>query len=172
MTFSTEAGTVIRHTAQLATRAGAGLHSRTIDVDGFTIGYDEGGRQRSSTVLMLHGFSADRDVWTRFAAGCRDHHVLIPDLPGHGRTPFIAGAGYSAPAQADRMVAFLDAVGVSRVHVIGNSMGGFIAAALARRWSTRPASVPPSPVRSARCWIRDATRSCSTTRASSTSSTR
>ena len=133
MTLATQAGSTIRQTAQLATRLSVGLRGHTQDVAGFRIGYDEGGTEHDSTVLLIHGFSADRDVWTRFAGGLRDRHLLIPDLPGHGRTPFTPGAGYSAPAQADRLVAFLDAVGVERVHVIGNSMGGFIAATLALR---------------------------------------
>jgi abhydrolase domain-containing protein 6 len=141
MTLVTQVGSAIRQSAQLATRLSVGLRGYTTEAGGFTIGYDAGGARHDATVLLLHGFSADRDVWTRFAGGLRTHHVLIPDLPGHGRTPFIPGAGYSAPAQAERLVAFLDAVGVQRTHVIGNSMGGFIAAALAYRAPERVASL-------------------------------
>ncbi|WP_249011405.1 alpha/beta fold hydrolase [Conexibacter sp. DBS9H8] len=127
--------------AGAATRRAAGLATHRVDVDGLSVTYDEGGAGAPETVLMLHGFSADRDVWGRFAAGLRDRHVLIPDLAGHGRTAFRAGAGYSAPAQADRLVAFLDVLGIDRVHVIGNSMGGFIAATLARRAPDRVRSL-------------------------------
>ena len=141
MTLATQLGSTIRQSAQLATRLGAGLRGHTAEAGGFQIGYDEGGREHAASVLLIHGFSADRDVWTRFARGLRDHHVIIPDLPGHGRTPFVAGAGYRAPAQADRMLALLDRLEIERVNVIGNSMGGFIAAALARRAPERVASL-------------------------------
>jgi abhydrolase domain-containing protein 6 len=141
MTLITQVGSAVRHGAQALTRLGLGLHSHVQEAGGFKIAYDEGGKQHDSTVLLIHGFSADRDVWTRFVAGLRDRHVLIPDLPGHGQTPFVAGAGYSAPAQADRLVALLDALGIERVHVIGNSMGGFIAATLAHRAPERVISL-------------------------------
>ncbi len=141
MTLATQMGSAIRQGAQLATRLSVGLRAHTVEAGGFRIGYDAGGARHAETVLLVHGFSADRDVWTRFAGGLRDRHVIIPDLPGHGRTPFIPGAGYSAPAQADRLIALLDALDVTRVHVVGNSMGGFIAAALARRAPERVASL-------------------------------
>ena len=141
MTLATQLGSAIRQSAQLATRLSVGLRGHTQEVAGFRIGYDAGGTRHDQTVLLVHGFSADRDVWTRFAGGLRDRHLIIPDLPGHGRTPFIPGAGYSAPAQADRLIAFLDAPEIEQVHVIGNSMGGFIAAALARRAPERVASL-------------------------------
>jgi abhydrolase domain-containing protein 6 len=141
VTLATQVGSTVRQSAQVATRLSAGVRAHTTEAAGFAIGYDVGHENRGESVLLLHGFSADREVWTRFAAGLRDRHVLIPDLPGHGRTPFTAGAGYSAPAQAERMLALLDAVGVKRAHVIGNSMGGFIAAAMARRAPDRVASL-------------------------------
>lgn len=141
MTLVTQAGSMIRHGAGAATRLSVGLHAHTQEAGGFRFAYDERGTEFGSTVLMLHGFSADRDVWTRFAAGLRGLHLVIPDLPGHGQTPFLEGAGYSAPAQADRLVAFLDALELERVHVIGNSMGGFIAAHLAQRSPERVISL-------------------------------
>jgi abhydrolase domain-containing protein 6 len=131
--LSPDSGVRLRALAGAVTRRAAGLGTHRVDVDGLSVTYDEGGAGAPETVLMVHGFSADRDVWGRFAAGLRDYHVLIPDLAGHGQTPFSGGAGYSAPAQADRLVAFLDVLEIARVHVIGNSMGGFIAATLARR---------------------------------------
>jgi abhydrolase domain-containing protein 6 len=141
MTLSTQVGSAIRQGAQLATRLSVGLRGHTVEVDGFRLGYDAGGAGHDSVVLLVHGFSADRDVWTRFAGGLRDRRVIIPDLPGHGRTPFRPGAGYSAPAQADRLRELLDQLEIWRVHVIGNSMGGFIAASLARRHPERVASL-------------------------------
>ncbi len=139
--LAVQVGGAIRQLAQTATRRGGGFTSRTVEVNGLSIGYDERGVADAPVVLMLHGFSADREVWTRFALSLTGHRLLIPDMAGHGHTAFVAGAGYSAPAQADRLVGFLDALGVERAHVIGNSMGGFIAAMLALRAPARVISL-------------------------------
>ncbi|WP_219949237.1 alpha/beta fold hydrolase [Salinibacterium sp. M195] len=110
----------------------AGLHTEQTEVDGLQMAYYEGGPLDAPTIVLLHGFSADRDVWARFAAKFNDdYHVIIPDLAGHGDTPFVSGVDYSAPAQAIRVAGLLDQLGIDQVHIIGNSMGGFIAATFA-----------------------------------------
>lgn len=109
-----------------------GLEVRTADVDGLEMAYYDGGPRNAPAIVMLHGFSADKDLWVRFADPLtEDYRVIIPDLAGHGQTPFVAGADYSAPAQAARVLALLDRLGIERSHLIGNSMGGFVAATLA-----------------------------------------
>lgn len=118
-----------------ATRAEArayGLRERRVDVGDATLAVLEGGPVDAPPVVLLHGYSADRVVWVRFARHLmRDHRVVVPDLAGHGASGFAAGLGYSAPAQARRVVAVLDHLGIDRAHVAGNSMGGFVAATLA-----------------------------------------
>ena len=115
-----------------AERRARGLRSRRARVGGVEMVYDQGGRQAAPVVVLLHGFSADKDVWVRFAARLTaDYRVIVPDLLGHGGTPFVAGADYSAAAQAERVGGLLDALGVGPVHIMGNSMGGFVAASFA-----------------------------------------
>lgn len=116
----------------------ARLRRRVVDVDGLGMVVLEGGPRDRPTVLLLHGYSADKGVWTRFARHLtRDFHVVVPDLAGHGDTPFVPGAGYSALAQADRVAGLLDALGIERAHVLGNSMGGQITAWTALRHPDR-----------------------------------
>lgn len=116
----------------------AGLRTRQLHVDGLATTFYEGGPTDRPTIVLLHGYSADRHVWVRFAARLvRDFHVVIPDLAGHGASPFVAGSGYSAPAQAARVAALLDALGVDRAHLLGNSMGGFVAASYAVAYPAR-----------------------------------
>lgn len=118
-----------------ATRAEArayGLRERRVDAGDTTLAVLEGGPADAPVVVLLHGYSADRVVWVRFAKHLlRDHRVLVPELAGHGATGFISGTGHSAPAQAARVVAVLDRLGVEQAHVAGNSMGGFVAATVA-----------------------------------------
>lgn len=119
-----------------------GLTERVVMVEGLPISYFDGGDRRAETIVLLHGFTGDKRIWVRFAGQLlSSYRVLIPDLPGHGQTPFRAGIGYSAPEQARRVATMLEALGVSAAHVYGNSMGGFIAAHLALGHSERTISV-------------------------------
>lgn len=109
-----------------------GLRERRVDVGDARLAVLEGGPVDAPVVVLLHGYSADRVVWMRFARHLlKDHRVVIPELAGHGASGFTSGAGHSAPAQTRRVVAVLDHLGIDRAHVAGNSMGGFIAATLA-----------------------------------------
>ncbi len=114
-----------------------GLHKETVQVDGIPITlYRSAGE--GEAILMLHGFSADKDVWARFARHFTGKHtVIIPDLPGHGETGFKPEWSYTASAQAARLVMLMDQLGVKKAHVIGNSMGGYITAQMALTYPDR-----------------------------------
>lgn len=117
----------------------------------FTVyrGGEDPGRE---TIVLLHGYSADRQVWVRFARHLLDRYqVIIPDLAGHGATGFVPGMDYSGPAQAQRVAAMLDTLGIARAHIAGNSMGGFISAHFALAYPQRTLSaglIDPAGVRS------------------------
>ncbi|WP_095083239.1 alpha/beta fold hydrolase [Pseudomonas sp. Irchel s3h17] len=104
--------------------------------------YQGGPETPERTILMLHGYSADKTIWLRFAKYFTDDcRVIIPDQAGHGETGFKAGGGYDIPTQAERMIQLIDACGIGKVHVIGNSMGGYVAAWLAAVHPGRVASL-------------------------------
>lgn len=104
--------------------------------------YQGGPDTPDRTLLLLHGYSADKTIWLRFARHFVDDcRVIIPDQAGHGETGFKAGGGYDIPIQAERMIQLLDACGIGKVHVIGNSMGGYVAAWLAAAHPGRIASL-------------------------------
>ncbi|KJZ40363.1 MULTISPECIES: alpha/beta fold hydrolase [Pseudomonas] len=119
------------------------LHKIVVPIHEMTVSTWQGGPyEASSSVLMLHGYSADKNLWLRFARHfVGNYRVIIPDIAGHGETGFKAGGGYDIPLQAKRIIQLLDVCGVEKVHVIGNSMGGYIAAWLAATYPERIASV-------------------------------
>jgi abhydrolase domain-containing protein 6 len=81
------------------------------------------------TIVMVHGFSADKDNFIRFARHFTDDfNVIIPDMAGHGDTGFKKSWDYSMPAQASHLAKVIEQLEIKKVHVIGNSMGGFISA--------------------------------------------
>ncbi len=114
-----------------------GLRKEVIQVDGkATTFYRSKGR--GEPILMLHGVSADKEVWARFARHFASRHqVIIPDMLGHGETGFSRAWSYSPTSQASHLVGLLNALNVDKTHVIGNSMGGYIAACLAAQHPDR-----------------------------------
>ncbi|MEW6475068.1 MAG: alpha/beta hydrolase [Actinomycetota bacterium] len=91
-------------------------------------------------VLFLHPVNTAGRVWEDVVAALEPgRSCLLPDLRGHGgsvlRGPFTV-EGYAADA-----LAVLDALGVERAHVVGGSLGGAIAVALAATAPDRIASI-------------------------------
>src|SRR5262249_3421412 len=79
-------------------------------------------------LVLLHGFSANKDNWTRAAQYLTPHyHVVVPDLPGFGDSSKPPRATYTIQEQAKRRHAFLHQLGLNRIHLAGNSMAGFSA---------------------------------------------
>ncbi len=123
-------------------RSGAGLLEDTASVPGHDIRYLHGGRADGPVLLLLHGFGADKDNWTRFAAHlAEDYRLVIPDLPGFGFSSRVSDASYDILSQVVRVSMFMDRLGLDQVHVAGNSMGGHLAAAMAIERPERVASV-------------------------------
>lgn len=86
-------------------------------------------------VLLLHGSGPGVSAWANWRLSIQslknDFRLLAPDLAGFGFTETPQDIVYSRQLWLDQMVAFLDAVGVEKVNVIGNSFGGSMALALA-----------------------------------------
>lgn len=121
-------------------RRRSGLRCKTATLPGFTMPYLEGGA--GEPLLLIHGFAGDKDNFTRMARFLTPHYrVICPDLPGFGDASREPQASYSMVAQAERIVALMDALGLQRVHLGGNSMGGFIATQLAGLHPERVASL-------------------------------
>lgn len=99
--------------------------THTVDVD---MTYLE--RKGSGPAVMLvHGFSANKDAWLKFAMELPDdYHLIIPDLAGHGDTPAPTSGNYDLELQAQRLHALVTHLGLNQFHIAGNSMGGAISA--------------------------------------------
>jgi len=108
-------------------RAQAGLNQKDIQLaGGLRYVYLEGGK--GEPLVLLHGFGADKDNFTRVAGYLtKRYRVIIPDHIGFGESAHPVDADYSPPAQAKRLRGFAHALGVTSLHLGGNSMGGHIA---------------------------------------------
>lgn len=95
-----------------------------------------------TTLLMLHGLGADADHWCLLTAELPDHvQILAPDLPGFGDSELPQHAMHNPQAYAGWLIDLLDELGIQQCHVIGNSMGGYVAANLARDYPERVLSL-------------------------------
>ncbi len=82
----------------------------------------------SEALILLHGAAADKTSWLRFAQHLKSGlPLIIPDLPGHGKSVSDIKLDYGIQSQVARLKEFLAALGIKRAHLIGNSMGGAIA---------------------------------------------
>lgn len=118
----------------------SGLSEKTVSVGAHDVHYLVGGS--GEPVILLHGIFAEKDHWVDFARPLtRRYQVIAPDLPGFGESGRLPDQRYDYASQTERLKALLDALGIQRVHLAGNSMGGTLAALFAIRYPARVASV-------------------------------
>lgn len=94
---------------------------------GLTYVYLEGGDPKGAPLVLLHGFGANKDNFTRIARLLPKYRLLIPDHIGFGESSHPQDASYAPPAQVERLHAFAQALNLGKFHVGGSSMGGQIA---------------------------------------------
>lgn len=122
-------------------RGAANLTLNTSLLDDVEMTYLE--RQGSGPVMLLiHGFSANKDTWIQFAAELPDdYRLIVPDLAGHGDTPAPKGEDYNLIRQAERLHQLMANLNVEQLHIAGNSMGGAISAIYAAMYPEQVTSL-------------------------------
>ncbi|MAM87244.1 MAG: alpha/beta hydrolase [unclassified Hahellaceae] len=100
--------------------------SQTVQVTGMKIHYrDEGSGE---PILLLHGTGSSLHTWDQWASSLAPHYrVIRVDLPGSGLTEPHPAAAYEVADDVRFVHAFLEQLGVDKVHIAGNSLGGRIA---------------------------------------------
>ncbi|MCC2637970.1 MAG: alpha/beta fold hydrolase [Moraxellaceae bacterium] len=112
----------------------AGLKRHEAVLDGQKVFYLDNERDKAArTIMFVHGFGDSGTSWMFLARLFRDagYRILIPDLPGFGRSARNATADYGYTAQANRLFLLLQNLKVGQVHLVGNSMGGGIVGQMA-----------------------------------------
>ena len=104
------------------------IASHFIDVDGVCTHYLEAGA--GPPLLLVHGGGAGADSWGNwkdcFAHFAPHFRVIAPDMIGFGKTdkPSPETYVYDQPGRNRHLAGFIDAMDLSGVAIIGNSMGG------------------------------------------------
>jgi len=112
--------------AKKVLRRQAGLTRHRVQVDDHRWVYLEGGR--GETILFVHGFGMEKDGWGLFLkAFSNSYRLIVPDLPGFGENSRLNSANYDVLSQVKRLNRFVESLGLNRFHLVGSSMGGYIA---------------------------------------------
>lgn len=109
-----------------ADRSSSHLEHGTVHIEGQAIAYLE--RPGSGdTIVLIHGFGANKDNWVRFVRHIpARYHVLAFDMPGHGDSSRLEDKTYNIDFMTDNLEQAVNALEVTRFHIAGNSMGGYI----------------------------------------------
>ncbi len=91
---------------------------------------DEG---KGATIVLIHGFSENATLWDNQITPLKKHYrIIIPDLPGTALSPLTTPL--TIESMAEYVYAILLAENISEAVIIGHSMGGYIALALAEKY--------------------------------------
>jgi pimeloyl-ACP methyl ester carboxylesterase len=112
---------------QNSLRRKGGLVEKSIEAGGFNWPYLEGGPADGEVVVLVHGFGGDKDNWAMYSPHITAKYRFISmDLPGFGENDRSMDREYDIASQVERLRQFLDALGIAKCHIGGNSMGGHI----------------------------------------------
>lgn len=107
--------------------------SRFVEVNGITVHYKMAG-EGEPALILLHGFAASTFSWREVIGPLSEMGTVVAfDRPGFGLTErpmpgeWEGRSPYSPEAQADLTVGLMDALGIERAVLVGNSAGGTVA---------------------------------------------
>lgn len=103
----------------------------TVDFKGVDVHYTRSGRGQA--VLLLHGFLESSSIWKPLGKAFTGRTTIAVDLLGHGQTGSLAYV-HTMDEMADAAMTVIKNLGLRRADVVGHSMGGYVALALAERY--------------------------------------
>lgn len=85
------------------------------------------------TLVLLHGFMENLSIWSDMEPHLSDNFSLLKiDLPGHGQSEIIAEV-QTMEMMAEEVKKVLDHENISKIHLLGHSMGGYVSLAFAEK---------------------------------------
>lgn len=121
----------------------ATTNEHIVAVDGLRLAYvreGEGEDGDSLPCILIHGFGGDANNWLfNLQALAAERAVYALDLPGHGKSAKTVGDG-TVDTFATTVLGFLDALDITRAHIVGHSFGGAVGLAVMAAYPQRVAS--------------------------------
>lgn len=115
----------------------AAPQEKSVTVFGAKIRYLEAGDAAKPKVILLHGLGAQAESWQlNIGALSQQFHVIVPDQIGFGKSdkPLLK---YRVGTYADFLDKFMAELKIEKASLVGNSMGGWVAAFMAIKYPNR-----------------------------------
>ncbi|HEV2404259.1 MAG TPA: alpha/beta hydrolase [Ktedonobacterales bacterium] len=114
--------------------------SHDVTVNGVKLHYVTWGSpsQADRTIIAIHGITANSQAFLALgpALAAQGWHVIAPDLRGRGLSDKPAH-GYGVPFHANDLLSLCDALGLGVTHLVGHSLGAYIAVYMAALYPSR-----------------------------------
>jgi pimeloyl-ACP methyl ester carboxylesterase len=109
--------------------------------------YRDTGPSGKPALILVHGFGEDGDIWTAQVDTLKDHaRIIIPDLPGSGRSGYAPGISNSIDKMANLLWLLVHQLCHEPVVLLGHSMGGYIVLAMMEQWGSAAGHASSIPV--------------------------
>ncbi|MEM1170835.1 MAG: alpha/beta hydrolase [Cyanobacteria bacterium P01_H01_bin.35] len=91
----------------------------------------------SNNIVFLHGTWYDSSQWLSIMEGLSlNYHCFAPDLPGFSESQF-SSTHYSISQMVESLAEYIAALNLEKVYLVGDSLGGWIAASYALKYSDK-----------------------------------
>lgn len=120
-----------------ATCASAQGQDKSVTVFGAKINYLEAGDPAKPTVILLHGLGGNSGNWVfNLPVLAANYHVIAPDQIGFGKSdrPLLK---YRVGTYVDFLDKFMSELKIEKASLVGNSLGGWVAALTAMKYPNR-----------------------------------
>ncbi len=119
--------------------ASSSTDERSIDLAGGRVSWREAGE--GAPLVLLHGVGSNAGSWERQLSAFPGYRVLAWNAPGYGPSSPLQPDAPDAGDYAQRLAEWLDALGVSRINLVGHSLGCLVAARFAADFPQRVGSL-------------------------------
>jgi pimeloyl-ACP methyl ester carboxylesterase len=110
---------------------------KTVSVFGAKIAYVEAGDPTKPTVILLHGLGGNSGNWLfTIPALAANYHVIAPDQIGFGKSDRVM-LKYRVGTYVDFLDKFMSELKIEKASLVGNSLGGWVAAWTAIKYPNR-----------------------------------
>jgi len=103
-------------------------NSRFLIIDDVSIHIRDEGKKDAPVLLLIHGVCSSLHTWDGWVAILKDHFRIIRfDIPGFGLSGSIPSKNYTPEYCVELLNKSIEQLGIKKLSIAGNSLGGFIA---------------------------------------------
>jgi pimeloyl-ACP methyl ester carboxylesterase len=98
----------------------------------------EAGRGNPTALILMHGIGGHIEAYAKNVTALAEHyHVIAFDFVGHGLSAKKEDLDYTADAYAEQLRELMDALGIEKAHISGESLGGLVTGVFATKYPQR-----------------------------------